>query len=139
MRRAFSMLTAIIVILLIGALLAYTLSISSATVRQTSDLYAKEQVQILARSATEYTLLQIGGTDFVTSGCYNGQNFTYNGFDINTTVSYIGTGLPSSCTHVLADPIATDESNGTAIIDVTVTYTDDGKLIRYHRRTLQKP
>jgi type II secretory pathway pseudopilin PulG len=132
------MLTAIIVIIIIGSLLVYTLNISSATTRQTSDLYAKEQVQILARSATEYTLLQISGTDYST-GCYNGEVFTYNGFDINTSVSYIGTNFSTACARVLADPIATDESNGTAIIDVTVTYADDGKLIRYHRRTLQKP
>ena len=133
-------MTAIIVIILIGTVLALAMSLATATSRQTSDLYAKEQAQILARSAAEYALLQISGTDFSTSGCYNTETFTFNGFDINITVNYIGTNLPSGC-NIAADPIATDESNGTAIIDVTVTYagTSTADRLRYHRRTIQKP
>ncbi|WP_457597344.1 type II secretion system protein [Hydrogenimonas sp.] len=140
MRRAFSLLTAIAVILLIGTVLALTLSTSTMNVKQTSDLYLKEQAQLLAKSAAEYEILKITGTDF-TTGCYNGANYTVKGFDINTTVHYIGNGIPATCSHILANSIATADSNGTVMLDVVVSYTDPatGERIRYHRRTLQKP
>jgi hypothetical protein len=139
MRAAFSLLTAIFVILLIGSLLGLTLAISSSTVKQTSDLYLKEQAQLFAKSAVEYEILKITGHDF-TTGCYRGAQYTVKGFDINASVYYIGNGFPSDCT-MLDNGIRTLDSNGTVMIDIVVSYDDPntGERIRFHRRTLQKP
>ncbi len=140
MHRGFSLLTAIFVMLLIGTLLYLALSIGTSNVKQTEDLYRKEQARLLARSATEYELLRISGFDF-TNDCYTGENYTFNGIDINTTVFYIGNGFPASCSNMLDNAIQTADSNGTVLIDVTISYTDPNTLetIRYHRRTIQKP
>ena len=140
MRQAFSLLTAIFVILLIGSLLYLALSMSTTTVKRTEDLFKKEQARLLARSATEYELLRISGYDY-SSGCYTGENYTFNGIDVNTTIRYIGSGFPASCALSGANTIQTVDSNGTILIDVIVSYTDPGtaETIRYHRRTLQKP
>ncbi len=140
MRRGFSLLTAIFVILLIGSLLYLALSMSTTTVKRTEDLFKKEQARLLARSATEYELLRISGYDF-SGGCYSGENYTFNGIDVNTTIRYIGSGFPASCALPGANAIQTVDSNGTILIDVIVSYVDPGtaETIRYHRRTLQKP
>ena len=139
MRRGFSLLTAIFVMILIGSLLYLALSMGATEVKQTEDLYKKAQARLLARSATEYELLRISGYNF-SSGCYTGENYTFNGIDVNTTVYYIGSGFPS-CANILANDIETADSNGTILLDVTVSYVDPNthETIRYHRRTLQKP
>ncbi len=140
MRSAFSLLTAIFVMLLIGGLLALSLSFSTQSLKQTSDLYIQEQVNLLAQSAVEYEILRIGGSTIDDDHCYNGDDYTVRGFDINTTIFYIGKGFPASCNR-LSNDIVTVDSNGTVMIDVAVSFTDptSGGKIRYFRRTLQKP
>jgi type II secretory pathway pseudopilin PulG len=141
MRHAFSLLTAIFVMLLIGSLMALALSLMSTTTKQSSDLYLKEQVQLLARSAVEYEILKIEGQDGPSAtSCYNGSDYSIQAYDINSTIYYLGSGLPSSC-NILDNHLATSDSNGTVIIDVSVSYVDpsSGEKIRYFRRTLQKP
>lgn len=140
MRRGFSLLTAIFVMVLIGTLMTLALSMGTMTVKQTGDLYLKEQSRLLARSATEYAIFRISGNNF-DSGCYTGESYTIDGIDINTTIRYIGNGFPSSCVLPGANAIQTVDSNGTAIIDVIVSYADPStaEKIRFHRRTIQKP
>ena len=68
MRRAFSLVTAIFVMVLIGTILALAFTLSSTTVKQTGDVYMREQARLLAKSAVEYEILRImGANDFNTS------------------------------------------------------------------------
>jgi len=135
------MLTAIIFILLVGIILALTISSLTHATKSTTDTYFIEQEEALAKSATEYAILAAQGHNFATS-CLNKINISFqNTYDINITIHYIGDGLPPSC-NTLANSIATKESNGTAIIDTRVTLkphiiTDDTP-ITYFRRTIQK-
>ncbi|BDY13501.1 type IV pilus modification PilV family protein [Hydrogenimonas cancrithermarum] len=144
MRRGFTLLSAIFLMLLVATLMVLAFSLSSQTKRQTGDIYMQEQAQLLARSATEFALLAISGHDNRID-CIERINLRYPQgapiYDINMSLHYIGNGLPCNPSHLLANDIATAESNGTVLIDTFVSYTDpeNNETIRFHRRTIQKP
>jgi type II secretory pathway component PulK len=138
-RKGFSLLLAIIVMITIATLMALMISLSTTTAKQTSDIYVSEQTKLLARSATELALLAISGHNN-NANCIENINFTYQkNYDVNMSLYYIGNSLPCNHSHLLANNIATSESNGTVIIDTYVTFKGSSEPIRYHRRTIQKP
>jgi len=141
MRKGFSLLTAIIFLVLVATIAVLALFLSTQSAKQTTDIFLKTQAELLAKSATEYTLLAMSGHDY-SSSCLENVNTTYNGvFDINVSIMYIGSGLPCSATTILANDIATDDSNRTVILDTIVTTKAaiTTQPIRLHRRTIQKP
>lgn len=147
MRRGFSMITAIVFMILVATLGALAISLSNLSTKQTSDLYLREQAELLAQGATEYALLAISGHDF-TANCLNTINSTYTQdgatilFDINVTLYYLGNGLPANCSTLTnnLNNIDTNDSNRTVIIDTFVTDRNlSTEPIRIHRRTIQKP
>ncbi len=148
-RRAFTLVMAIWILVAMTSMMALMLSFSSQTVNQTAQIYVKEQAQLLSKSATEYALLAISGHNRTAGDCINYINSTYSpggltAFDINTSIRYIGLGaLAGDCNDVTgALVINTPESNGTVIIDTYVTSKNQAAgdpIIRYHRRTIQKP
>ena len=146
MRRGFSLITAIVFMILVATLGTLALSLSNLSVKQTSDLYLREQAELLAQSATEYALLAISGHDF-SANCLNTINATYTDgttilFDINISLYYLGNGLPSGCSTLTnnLNNIDTNDSNRTVIIDAFVTdHNLSTEPIRIHRRTIQKP
>ena len=140
MRKGFSLLTAIFVMLLIGSVLYLTLTLAAKSTKQTADIYLKEQARLLARSATEYELLKISGNNFSNS-CYTGETYNFNGIDVNATIRYIGNGFDTGCALPGANAIQTIDSNGTILLDIVVSYTDPStnEQVRFHRRTIQKP
>jgi len=138
-RKGFSLLLAIIVMIIIATLMALMISITSTTVKQTSDIYVSEQTKLLAKSATELALLAISGHNN-NNNCIENMNFTYQTYyDVNISLYYIGNSLPCNPSHLLDNNISTSESNGTVIIDTYVTFKGSSEPIRYHRRTIQKP
>lgn len=152
MRRGFSMLTAIIFLVLVATIGALSLSLSSQTLKQTSDVYLREQAELLLQSATEYALLAISGHQITAAtGCLNTIHSTYshNGitpmFDINISIYYLGSGLPlmgaaHPCQKFSDNNISTADSNITVIIDTVVQDRNiSTEPIRLHRRTIQKP
>jgi type II secretory pathway pseudopilin PulG len=148
MRKGFSLITALVFMILVATLGALALSLSTSSVKQTSDLYLREQAELLALSATEYALLAISAHDF-TANCLNTINSTYTQdgtttlFDINITLYYLGNGLPANCSTLTNNltNIDTNDSNRTVIIDTIVSSANGitSEPIRYHRRTIQKP
>ena len=119
--------------------MAFMISLTSTTAKQTTDIYASEQTKLLAKSATEFALLAISGHDN-TQNCIENINLTYEkNYEVNMTLYYIGNSLPISNCQKLSDNISTPESNGTVIIDTYVTFKGSSEPIRYHRRTIQKP
>jgi len=138
-RKGFSLLLAIIVMIIIATLMALMISLTSTTAKQTSDIYASEQTKLLAKSATELALLAISGHNN-NNNCIENMNFTYQTYyDVNISLYYIGNSLPCNPSHLLDNNISTSESNGTVIIDTYVTFKGSSEPIRYHRRTIQKP
>ncbi len=144
-RNGFAMIMAIFFMILIATLLSYMLSTTTETAKRTTNIYVNEQAQLLAKSAVEYALLRVSGTDRSGGNCDNGFTAVYPDnvnpiFDISVSIKYIGFGALAGCTDYIGN-IATEESNGTMLIDVYVS--DNASLnlsepIRYHRRTLQK-
>ena len=142
MRHGFTLLLAIVIMVLIGTLMSLMLSFTTTTSKQTEDICLKEQAELIARSATEYALLKISGNNWSNGECINNINDLngYKNFDVNITIYYFGKNLPSSC-NILDNNLYTKESNGTALIDVIVSTTDPitSEKINFHKRTIQKP
>ena len=145
MRRGFSLLTAVVFLILVATLGSLALSMSSLGVKQTSDIYLREQAELLLQSGTEYALLAISAHDINKSGnCLNSIDAEFPPyFDINITIWYMGNGLPTAngkC-NILDNTIVTPESNVTVIMDTFVSLKEGvaTEPIRLHRRTLQKP
>ena len=137
------MLSAIIFIILIGILFAFTISLLGTTTQRTLDHYLLNQEELLARGAVEYAIMAVGGHDIATTGnCINKIDMSYNNiYDINLTLYYIGSGLPAGC-NVLDNTLQDPEDNGTAIIDVSVSLkpslSNTYPQIVYRRRVIQK-
>jgi len=153
-RSGFAMIMAIFVIVVVGTLMALMISLSTTSLKRTTNLYLNEQAALLARSAVEYTLLAISGTDR-TAGCLTRIDTVYNPngaatpmFNIAVTIRYIGLSggnAANECTlaeNVIPNArVSAPESKGSALIDVVITSDPSlniGETIRYHRRTLQK-
>jgi len=143
-RRGIAMMMAIAVIVIVATIMSLSLTMTAITSKKTTDLYLYEESMLLAKSATEYTLLEIAqhppcsdlGNDIL--------NFTQNEiYDINISVQYIYDSN-ASCEDnggTLYTTVQTDEQNGSALIDVTVSVTNkniSNEPIRFFRRTLQK-
>lgn len=151
MRKGFTLITAVLFIILVSTIALLALMLSSFSTKQTSDLYLHEQAELLLQSGTEFALLAISGHDIATTGnCINTINAQYPQaganalFDINMTISYLGSGLPlAPACNTLSNTIVTPESNVTVIIDTIVETTPGNNVstepIRLHRRTIQKP
>ncbi|MDA7848096.1 type II secretion system protein [Sulfurospirillum sp.] len=142
MRKGFSLLTALIFLILIATISALSISLSTQSVKQTTDIYLKSQSELLVRSGVEYALLAISGHNYASDGCLESINMTYNNtHDINISIMYIGNGLTGANCVQLGTNIDTNESNRTVIIDTWVR-TQEGIVsepIVMHRRSIQKP
>ena len=145
MRQGFSLLTAIIFLILVATISALSISLSSQAVKQTSDVFLKSQAELLAKSATEYALLAMSGHDYAINCLENitlrypeSANYTH---EATISIMYIGNGLPCSASALLSNTLTTNDSNRTVILDVTVSTnpTISSEPIRIHRRTIQKP
>ncbi len=116
MRKAFSMITAIFIIVLMATVGAFILNISAKSVKSTVLQYKREQAILYARSYTELAIMD--ATANTGTRTINGS--ADGNYEINTT--------------------STPISSAFIIIDVDVSYPDydSGASITYHKRTLQK-
>ena len=151
-RQGVAMLLAIAFLVITAVLMSIMLNMTAFTTKRTGDLYFQTQAELLAKSATEFTLLAISGHERnTTNGCLQQINIQYPAagaqaiYDINVSIKYIGlAAIHASCagTNSLIDAIVTPESNGTILLDTYVSTTDNVKLtepVHFHRRTMQKP
>ena len=151
-RKAFSMITAIVVIVLMASVGALVMSLSGKLVKTTTAQFQREQAMLLAKSYTEFAIMAVMSND-ETTNCLEtiqGNNVirteANGGFNITTQIAYIGNGnarvTPCSPVRVLSDAANTTRSPLNIIVDVYVKYHDlDGAgntWITYHKRTLQK-
>jgi len=137
-RNGFAMIMAIIVVVIIGGLMAFSLSLVSNTGKRTTDLYLYEQAVLYSKSAAELALLDIaeGGacTTFLPS-----LNVIPAIYDVNVTVRYVYTApAPAACAGNMYTTVTTPEQNGSVLMDITVTTNEGTEPIRYFRRVMQK-
>ena len=122
MRAAFSMIGAIVILILVATLLSFMVSTSSFSIKNTTDLYIKTQMELLAQSAIEVALLKHSSNNTIEF-----LRLTYNdSYIIDVNITQISN-------------ISTIESSGTSIFDVYVDYNGTDSDLRFHRRTIQKP
>ena len=70
MKKAFSLILAIIFIIAIASIGALSLSISSAGSSTTAKQFMREQAELLSQGAAEYTILRVQQNDFAAQ-CIN--------------------------------------------------------------------
>ena len=142
MRKSFSLLVTIVFMVVMSVIGYMILQFSTSTVNHTTRSFVSTRANLMLRSATEYAILALQGHDF-SGGCLNSINYTGgdNFFDVNITYHYFTTDDCSSskwsgckCSH-----ITTKDTNGSALIYVTVTSRNPNFYVRKVRVTLQNP
>jgi len=144
-RSGIAMMMAITVIVIMATILSLSLTMTAITSKKSIDLYLYEQSVLLSKSATEYALLQIAQHKPCSDLDSDLLNFTQDSiYDINISIQYIYHEDETYCTDnggSLYTDVQTVEQSGSALIDVTVSVTDEtisSEPIRFFRRTLQK-
>lgn len=153
-RKAFSLLTAIIVIVLMATVAILVMDMSGKIVRETTTQYRKEQAILLAKSYTEFAIMAVSANDRSIDCIENingnnviGSDANGEGYQVDTRISYIGnstTANLNTCagTRRLSTTVKTPGSDLQIIVDVYVRYKEldntSADWITYHRRTLQK-
>ena len=158
-RSAFSMLTAIIVIVIMATVAILIMNISGKIVKETTSQFQREQAMLLSKSYTEYAIMAVMSNDRNGTGnCLrdiDGQIkiddssavtvANGNGYRIRVRISYIGSNAEvASCaaTRVLSNSIVNTDTPLNIIVDTYVDYKDpdntDRPWVTYHKRTLQK-
>jgi len=159
-KKAFSMITAIFVIVMMTTLAALIQNVTGKTIKATTQQYKKEQAVLLARSYTELAILYVSAYDRnVSANCINtinaqfGPNINSGGYNIQTEIRYVGPNnevniCGARALSVFPSPPANSfEETISLIIDVYVRYKDlddpsaldaNDRNISYHRRSLQK-
>jgi len=158
-KKAFSMVTAIFVLIIMATVSSLIMNVTSKTVKATTLQYQKEQAQLLARSYTELAMLNLIYTDrnmnCITVLPQPGQAPIHfgaagdDGYDITINVHYIGnnTLIPAACGAARITPGWINNNNGfpktvSVVIDTYITYRDfddpEHRDITFHKRTIQK-
>ena len=160
-RPAFSMLTAIVVMVLMATVAALVMRLAGKTVQETTTQYRKEQAILLAKSYTEFAIMAATATNCVAptikgSALAKAKKVRAGqGYFIETHVRYVSSN--SKCgdirTMVNDEAMTYPDSIGAIIqIDVFVSYrnpdstdainNEDWGLknrgITYHRRTMAR-
>ncbi len=148
MRRGFTLIAAIFFVVIASSICMLALSIASTSVKQNSEIYLREQSELVARAATEYAMLAIISNDFSTT-CLGNQSENANEdnpiagefgdlFTFKVYVKYFG-DMGDACKNKDA-VIVKGTNQGTIMLDVFVS-SKPGKAsnpINFHKRTIQK-
>lgn len=158
-RQAFSLLTAIFLIVIMTAIASFVMSLSGKTIKETTALYQKEQAVLLAKSYTEFAIMAVMSNDRNATGndCIeditgvigpDGSSLNGEGYMVETRIAFIGpaTNIATcSGTRRLGNPVTPTSDELNIIVDVYVRYKDinspnpsTSPWTSYHRRTLQK-
>lgn len=151
-REAFSLMMAIVVIVVMGVLTSLVSNVTDKMAKETTVLYQKEQSILLAKSYTEYAIMAVSANDRVTGECIETINGVVgadpasgNGYNIKVNISYIGDGDVDTCNRVFSNGVTDQDSKLNVIIDVYVTYREINQpnkatapWLTYHKRSVQK-
>ncbi len=145
MRNGFSMITAIVVIVIMATVAAFVMNLGGKIVKSTTLQYQHEQAELYAKSYTEFAVMAVTGNDrSATGNCLSTINGTIGNYTIRTHIAYIGpASVIGNCagTRQLSTNVTTSTTPLTVIIDAYVDYQDldnDNQKYTVHRRTVQK-
>ena len=98
MKKGFSLILAIIFILLVASIGALSMAISSSSAKTSVNLFIHEQAKLLADGAAEYAIMKVQQNDFTTT-CVDEIEINYPNepsptssptFKANISITYIG-------------------------------------------------
>ena len=120
MKKGFSLILAIIFILLVASIGALSMSISSSSAKTSVNLFIHEQAKLLADGAVEYAIMKVQQNDFATT-CVDEIEINYpNGtnptFRANISITYIGDGGDGGTIQHCTNKIASEKTGLQAII-----------------------
>ena len=147
MKKAFSMVTSIFVIIIMATVAILVMNLSGKSVKSTTAQYQRAQAMLYAKSYTEYAIMAVTAHDRTTD-CIETIKGSINGrYDIRTHISYIGPATEignCSGTRQLSTNVTTTNTPLTIIVDAYVDYQDPDNAgvgapkFTVHRRTIQK-
>jgi len=143
-REAFSMFTAIVVIVIMATVAMLITSMTGKLVKETTAQYQREQAVLLAHSYTEFAVMAVTANNRAVN-CLSTINGTWKGYSARIHIAYIGNAATiGSCagTRKLSEAVITPNTPLTIIVDAYIDYNDldnpaAPKMV-YHRRTVQK-
>ena len=149
MRKAFSMITAIFVIVIMATIAIFVLNLSGKSVHATTTQYQRAQAMLYTKSYTEFAIMSVTAHDRATNcvETIKGSigNINNGGYAIRTHIAYIGpTSEIGNCagSRQLSTNVTTAATPLTIIVDAYVDYKDPDNTsapkITVHRRTVQK-
>ncbi len=149
LREAFSMLTAIFVIVIMATISMLVFSMSGKIVKTTVAQYQHEQAQLYAKSYTEYAILAVSANDRAVNclskitGTIGNNPSIGDGYNIDTSIRYIVSDAEQGkCARLNANDIVRINTPLSIMIDVYVKYKDpehtSGPSLTVHRRSIQK-
>jgi uncharacterized protein YcfL len=137
LRKSFSLLITLIFVIFVAIIGVMSLEFASSTSKHTSNVVLDTRAELLSRAATEYAILAMQGHNYKNS-CLKKINITGDPFfDVNITYHYFFTDCNSSKCN--CSKTYTADTNGSALIYVTVTSKNPNFHIRKVRFTLQNP
>lgn len=94
MKKGFSLILAIIFILLVASIGALSMAISSSSAKTSVNLFIHEQAKLLADGAAEYAIMKVQQNDFA-ANCVDEIEINYPNedsptFKANISITYIG-------------------------------------------------
>lgn len=156
-RKAFSMITAIFVIVIMSAISVIVFNLSGKMVKDTTFQFRKEQAVLLARSYTELAIMSATANDSSVTNCTDeivgrvggdaNDVASGGGYNINVKIAYVGNGL--ACGDVQNTTNIGMDDNVYIVVDTVVQYRDaevvsatsnlaTAPWVSYRRRTTQK-
>ena len=120
MKKGFSLILAIIFILLVASIGALSMAISSSSAKTSVNLFIHEQAKLLADGAAEYAIMKVQQNDFAAT-CVdeieiNYPNDTSPTFRANISITYIGDGGTGGTIQHCANKIESGKTGLQAII-----------------------
>jgi len=152
-QKAFSMLTAIVIIVLMSTVAMFVMSFSAKTVKSTTVQYQHEQAELYAKSYTEYAVMAVTANDRSINcleditGNIGSNPSQGKGYRVRTHIAYIANHNEvdiSTCSpiRILSGAVQTVSTPLSIVIDVYVDYKDldniNGPWLTVHRRSIQK-
>ena len=147
MKKGFSLIAAIFFIILISTIALTSLSIATMSAREAPNILLNQQAELLARSATEYAIMNIQQNDYNKSCPRSVKEINLNYpnnnspiFNAKVQIYYLNSALPCG-DNVISSTALADNYKLASIIDVRVTSVGNigSAPIKFSRRTLQIP
>lgn len=139
MKRGFSLIMAIVFIVVIITIGMLSFTLSNTSIKQTTEQYLSEQAEALAISASEYAIYKIQDNNF-SKDYLNNVNIKSGVLSADVSIKYINT---KSKTENSKTDFADKDNKIRAVILTTVVKSDPDIIkdqnIRYVRITTQKP